>query len=289
MKVTIYFDIIFFVNFVMDCFVLLLVNCILRLHTKWWRIVLGGIVGAISILFFVLNPFMWNPVWGTMLYIGISMGACLVCFGYKRKQSVMIWLLSTTVMILIGSGMNYIRDLLGITTLDMAKWILCFGAAGIVIFCVGSYVSKGMSIHKQIYVVKLRHHGRISLEQLYLDTGNFLWDPLLQKPVVLLSEEVVRECFTVEENRLLKEYFEKGILNYIRLHSNEMQMKSCFHEISYESVGNPSGRLLCFLMDEMELMDCKRILYKQPVAIAPESLFRGKPYQGLLQPDCISL
>lgn len=289
MKVTIYFDIIFFVNFVMDGFVLLLVNSILRLHTKWWRIVLGGMVGAVSILFFVLNPLMWNPFWGTMLYIGISMGACIVCFGCKRKGSVMIWLLSTTVMILIGSGMNYIRYLLGITSFNLAKWILCFSAVSVMVSGVGKYVLTGLKTRKHIYVVKLRHNDKISLEHLYLDTGNFLWDPLFQKPVVLISEKVVRECFTVEENRLLREYFEKGILNYIRLHSNEMQMKSCFHEISYESVGNPSGRLLCFLMDEVELMDCKRILYKQPVAVAPESLFKGKPYQGLLQPDCISL
>lgn len=289
MQVVFYLDIIFLINFIVGCFVFVITNIILRQRVKWWRICMGAAIGSASLLFFVPGLQLLKPIEGTIIYIGISMGANVICFGYKKRGLLLKWLLSTTIMILIGNGMNYIRYILGLTILDFSKWMLCFFVVGIFVFIGCFQVKKCAQKNRQTYVVKIHHGEHVFLEYLYMDTGNFLWDPLFQKPVVVLSEEVVRTCFTVEENRLLKEYFDTGILNYTSLHSNEMQKKYCFHEISYESVGNPTGRMLCFLMDEVELLDCKITLYRQPVAIAPEMLFRGKMYQGLLQPDCISL
>lgn len=288
MQVKLYLDIIFLVNFIVTCFVLFSVSIILHIHTKWWKIILGGFAGSVALLFFVPFRFFLYPVTGTLIYIGISIGANGICFGF-RNGFLYKWLLSTTIMVLIGNCMNYIKYLFGISVLDFGKWILCFFVAETTVLIFLMKLIRIQKISKQLYHVKFTHNNRIFYETLYLDTGNFLWDPLFQKPVIVLSEKSVSACFTVEEYRLLKEYLDMGIFNYKSLHSSEMQKKYCFHEISYESVGRKNGRMLCFLMEEVEIVNENKKLYKQPVAIVSKSLFYGKKYQGLLQPDCISL
>lgn len=288
MQVKVYVDIIFLVNFIADCFVLFMVNIILHLHIKWWRIILGGLAGAITLLFFIPGRWFVRSALGTLIYIGISMEACIICFGYKRGLFYK-WLLSTTIMVLIGSSMNYIKYIFGFTVIDFGKWILCFFAAEIFIFIVVVKLIRLQKNSKEIYTVKFTHNNHVFFETLYLDTGNFLWDPLFQKPVIVLSDRSVNTCFTVEEYRLLKKYLDMEIFDYKGLHSSEMQKKYCFHEIHYESVGRKNGKMLCFLMDEVEIVNEKKKLYKQPVAIVSGKLFEGKQYQGLLQPDCISL
>lgn len=288
MQVKLYLDVIFLINFIADCFVLICVNVLLHLHTKFWRIVLGGFAGSVALLFFIIHRWFLYPVTSAFIYIGISLGANIICFGLK-KGFFSKWLLSTTIMVLIGSCMNYIKYMTGLSVLHFGKWLLCFFAAESTVFILLMKLIPMQKHSKQMYTVIFKLNNRRTSQVLYMDTGNFLWDPMFQKPVIILNEKCMDTCFTVDEYRLLKEYFDTGILNYKSLHSSEMQMKYCFHEISYESVGRKKGKLLCFLMDEVEIIEGHKKLYRQPVALVQESLFYGKLYQGLLQPDCISL
>lgn len=288
MQVKIYLDIIFLINFMVGCFVLFSVNIILHLHTKWWKIMMGGLAGSVTLLLFVPCRLLFYPVIGTLIYIGISIEANLICFGYKNGLFYK-WLLSTTIMVLIGSGMNYIKYILGFSVFDFSRWLLCFFTAEIMVFIIMMNIIKIQKSSKQIYTVKFTKNNYAFFEKMYLDTGNLLWDSLFQKPVIVLSESSIRACFTVEEYRLLKKYLDMGIFDYNGLLSSEMQKNYCFHEIHYESVGRKNGKMLCFLMDEVEIVGERKKLYKQPVAIVPKTLFAGKAYQGLLQPDCISL
>ena len=107
------------------------------------------------------------------------------------------------------------------------------------------------------------------------------------KPVILLSESLVKSCLTKEEIYIIEQYKKNGRLDYIDTLTGEMQKNDCFHEIIYESVGNSSGRLLCLLMEKIIIPDAGKVLVKQPVAIGPEGLFIGKSYQGLLHQECI--
>ena len=288
MQVKLYLDVLFLVNFVVGFFVLLMTSFLLNLHTKWWRIILGSVFGTVTLLFLLFMGVLFHPWKSLLIYIGISLEANIICFGLK-KGLLCKWLLSTTIMVLIGSCMNYIRYSFGLTVLVLFKWMLCFFVAEVVIIILFLSIKFYKAGSCRIYTVNFIHHGGKVCKKLYLDTGNMLRDPLFGKPVIVLSDEVVKSCFTLEENRLLGDYFNMGIFNYIGLHSNEMQKKYCFHEIPYQSVGNTNGKLLCFLMDEVEITELKITLYKQPVAIAPPGLFKGKTYQGLLHPNCISL
>ncbi|MGN0437108.1 MAG: sigma-E processing peptidase SpoIIGA [Lachnospiraceae bacterium] len=287
MQVVVYVDIIFLINFIVNCIVLFLVKILLHQYTSWWKILIAGLVSAITLLFFVPTRLLFYPGTGTLIYIGISIEANLLCFGYKNGL-LNKWLLSTTLMILIGSGMNYIKYILGFTEFGFSRWLICFFTTQIIVYVIIVKLINLQKNSKQIYTVRFTKNNISFIENMYMDTGNFLWDPLFQKAVIVLSEKSIKSCFTVEEYRLLRNYKEINFFDYKTLLSSEMQRKYCFHEIRYESVGKENGKLLCFLMDEVEIIDEEIKLYKQPVAIVPEELFKGKSYQGLLQQDCIS-
>lgn len=287
MQVTIYLDVIFIVNFLADFLVLLLTGVLEKRKLCWWRIVAGALFGAGMLLFFLLFPFLyrkWNEV---IVFIGISMGAVAIAYGGRIGSIIRTWFLSTTIMVLVGSVMNYIRYITGKDVLSLCGWLslLCFGAVSVVgLFW---YLTARLAKRKSLYLIELKQNNQSIIEQVYMDTGNFLWDYLYEKPVLLLSDSVLRRCLTREEFDIVRCYQTSGWLDYQLLLENEIQKKLCFHEIAYKSVGNPSGKLLCLLIEEINIHGTDRVLTKQPVAVAPETLFKGKTYQGLLHPKCI--
>lgn len=288
MQVKVYMDVLYLINFFVGYVVLRMTARLLNLCIGRWRILLSSAIASLTLLMFVPFGFFYHPLGSLLIYIGISLEADVICFG-RKKGILYKWLLSTTIMVLIGSCMNYIRYGLGLTVLGFYKWMLCFFVAEITIGILFLIFKMNHKKYNRLYSVKLTHGMQTVQAELLLDTGNRLWDPLFCKPVLVLSEEVVKSCLTVEENRLLKECSDIGIWNHKNSHSNELQKSCFFHEISYESVGNTNGKMICFLVDKVEIAQEKRILYKQPVAVVPKEIFQKREYQGLLQPDCISI
>lgn len=287
MQITVYLDIIFIINFIADFFVLFLTGKIMKQRIVWWRMIAGAAFGAIMILFFILLPIASGKVTGPAFCIGISMGAVAISYGRKNGGLIKKWFLSTTIMILIGSVMNYIKYLSGETALQICKWLLFFFVSCFGVYILLLYIQKMTGQTKNLYLIVVKHGDRMIVDQMYLDTGNFLWDPLFGKPVILLSENLVKNCLTEEENKIIEQYKKNGKLDYQQVLTNKVQKRDCFHEIAYESVGNPSGKLLCLLMDEIDVQGTGTVLIKQPVAVGPEKLFEGKMYQGLLHRECI--
>ncbi|MCM1497974.1 MAG: sigma-E processing peptidase SpoIIGA [Clostridium sp.] len=287
MQITVYLDIIFVINFIADFFVLFLTGKILRQKILWWRLIAGAAFGAGILLFFVLMPGLLNGPVGILGCIGVSMGAVAISYGRRQGGLIRKWFLSTTMMILIGSLMNYLRYLLGATVLQLAKWLLLFMFSSIIIFVLLHCLYRTASQTQNIYLILVKHGERMAVDQVYMDTGNFLWDPLFEKPVILLSERFIESLLTQEEMEIIQRYRESGKLDYAALPLGALQQKDCFHEITYESVGESSGKLLCLLLEEIDIQGGGNTLKRQPVAIAPARLFEGKIYQGLLHRECI--
>lgn len=287
MQITIYLDVIFFINFVADFFVLLLTGRILKRNIVPWRLFAGAAFGAGVLLFFILYPSILIGITGVAVYIGISIGAVVISYGGKIREIFQTWLLSTTMMILIGSIMNYLKYIFHTDSLELCKWILYFSGSGLCIFVIIYGLRSTVQKEEHMYLIKLRHGGFQTVVPVYLDTGNMLWDPLFGKPVIVLSEQVIKNCLTKEEEEILEQYRKNGRLDYSTMLTSKIQRRDCFHEIAYQSVGNPSGKMLCMLMEEIRVCECKRTLTKQPVAIGSGALFEGKLYQGLLHKECI--
>lgn len=287
MQIKVYLDVIFFINFIADLFVLFLTGVILRQKIIFWRLVTGALFGAGMLLPFILTPSLLEGNTGIVICIGISMGAVAISFGRKNGGLIKKWFLSTTITFLFGGMINYLRYITGTTSLKLCMWMLLFTGSSVACYFMVRFFIRIVQKENDIYLIKVKHENQAVVDLVYLDTGNMLWDPLFRKPVIILSEDFVMRCMTDREKEIIEDYRKNGRIHYENMIVCKSQRKTCFHEIAYQSLGNPSGKLLCFLVEEISINGSEKTLKKQPVAIAPSDLFEGKRYQGLLHRECI--
>lgn len=287
MQITIYLDVIFLVNFIANFMVLYITGVIIKKKIRILKVILGALLGAVLLLAFIMLP-SWFMGWkGLVISVGITMGTVAIPYGEKHLTFVRTWFLSTTIMVLIGGIMNYIRYLYHVSVLQLLQWLVIFSiSCACVLFFVNS-VRKTMKENDNIYIIQIEHGNRIILESVYLDTGNLLMDPVFRKPVLVLCENVVNQCLIEEEKLVLEHYKKCGRLDYSYILSCSTQEKVCFHEIPYQSVGRLRGQMLCILLDRVSVVGSNKVLLKQPVAIVSADLFKGKKYKGLLHKECI--
>ncbi len=287
LQITIYMDIIFLINFLANLFVLYLTGRILKKKIVVWKLIGGAMFGAIVLLALIFSPSLLIGWRGIVISVGISMGTVAIPYGERKLAFIRTWFLATTIMILTGGIMNYFRYISGDSITHILQWIFLFGISGVCICGFVLSIRQALNKADNIYLVQIKHGDFMTVETVYMDTGNMLKDPIFQKPVVVLNEDVVNKCLMEDARDIIETYKERECLDYKILLSNTIQQKNCFHEIAYQSVGNPSGKLLCMLMDEISILGKGKVLYKQPVAIVPNTLFKGKDYQGLLYKDCL--
>lgn len=287
MQVTIYLDIIFFINFLTDLFALYLTGKVMKQRIAVWRLVSGALFGAGALLPFLTVPSLLYGKTGVIICMGINMGAVSISLGRKNGGIIKKWFLSTTIMILLGGVMNCLRYKIGISTITFFVWFCMF--LGSAVICIVLIRFWKWRLHKQnaIYSVEIRNGRQLLTAKFFLDTGNMLLDSLYGKPVMILSEEAVKECLEEEERRFIEQYNISGQMDFEKMLVCNLLRKDSFHEIAYQSVGSPTGKLLCFLADEVQIEGSERILKRQPIAIASSVLFRGKEYEGLLHSECI--
>ena len=280
MQITVYLDLVFFINFVAN-FIVLVVTChLVKQDMKLIRMMLGAGLGAMVILPFVIRPRMLMGVKGMMLSMGTGLGTVLVALG--KRGLIKKWCLSTTIMVLMGGVINFVKYKMLSTYMDIYTLLGLLFLSGTAVFILTDWTFRRKRILNNVCNVVLCPDGKNISEKMYLDTGNLLWDPLFDKPAILLSEEVVKKMLSKEEMLFVQEYMINKNFNPFNQLMLKTQRSVCFHEIGYESVGKASGRLLCFLLDEVVLTDSGKRLIKQPVAVADALLFDKKEYKGLL-------
>lgn len=286
MEVIVYIDVIFTVNFMADLLILLMTGIFLRQKIKLWRVFLGALFGAGSLLPFLRVPHLLMGGTGIAVCVGISMGTIAISFGGRNGGFVKKWFLSTTVMFLLGGVMYYLKVNMGWTVLSLYKWgiLLVMGFAACLMG--GFLLERNRRQEQTIYPVKIIRSDKIVHAYMYLDTGNMLWDALYQKPVIILGEQTAKKCLSEKEQLVLEKIQEKQEFDYYSILNASMQRKNSFHRVRYKSMGMENGWLVCFLADEV-WVDEKYCLKGQPVAVAPVFLFQNRKYQGLLHKACI--
>lgn len=286
MQVTVYLDIIFIINFLVDFYVLLITGWLNHQRVKISRIVIGALFGSILFLPLIFCPKLLCGIPGIVILTGTSMGAVLISLG-KEGGFIRKWFLSTTIMFLFGGVFHYVKNSLGVPRVKLYTWLIIFPAAGLLGGLMVSLLIRARKDGNYIVDIRINHNGRVVDDSIFIDSGNRLWDVIYGKPVILLSEELSKKILSNDEWSLVEAYKKNGYIDYSDLFCTYIQKRICFHEIAYQSVGNSSGKLLCFIVESVEITNTGKVYKKQPAAIADSQLFAGKNYQGLLFADDI--
>lgn len=283
MQITVYLDLIFILNFLVDFYVLLITGHIVHQKISLLKIGLGALFGSLAFLPFIFCPKLLVGLSGLILSIVINIGAVGISLGISGGF-IKKWLLSTTITFLLGGLIQFYKNKSEVIHISFYKWTIIFFISMITGLILFRHLSSCSEKRKYIYVIKMHHAGKNYEENVFMDSGNQLWDCLYGKPVLILSDKVIERIVSAKEFEYIKKYSKVGFMDYGDPLLNE-QKNICFHEISYQSVGKSRGKLLCFIIDSVEVVGRDKVYLKQPIAVVDGNMFRGKMYNGLIFSD----
>jgi len=185
----IYIDSLFLLNFVMNLYVLLLVNAgVYRTATRL-RLVLGAAVGA----FMYLVPFLVEgSVWLRMV-ISVMAGTCLMIFtAFPIHNLKAFWQIVERLLcvsFLMGGGVLFLIRRVPFIRLHM-QGIFGIMGAGAGVFLLAAYLQeKRQQKNAECRVTLFGSDGKMKIAAL-VDSGNSLVEPISGKPVSVVDKNV---------------------------------------------------------------------------------------------------
>ena len=199
MEMKIYVDLVLFLNFGFDLLLLFGVGVILRRQTDVKRLLLGALVGSITVLsmFIEMSSFLLFIV-----KIIISIVMVLIAFGYHDFRYMLknLFYLYTSSILLGGflyflnlqcsyrhEGLAFYFDGLSVNV------IVLIVMSPIIIY---AYVKQGLELknhYSNYYQIDIYlKNGEVIPVTAFLDTGNHLEDPYQKRPIILLNSALIQ-------------------------------------------------------------------------------------------------
>lgn len=262
---TVYIDMVFLVNFMMDLLLLSLLAGILRREGRWRGLCAGALAGAVWACLAVVVVL---PGW--MEFFG-SMAAALgmTALAFRERNITAIFFMSFSLLglsfflsglvnlVYYHTGAGYYMQKGGVPSYLLFPVI---GIGSVAIQKGAKQFWRYQGVQRQLCQVTLSHQGKhIGLTGL-VDTGNQLYDPYQGRPVQIAWEESLKEFLPKDQK---------------------------FLYVPYHSVGKPDGLLKGFTADEIVVARSEQLFRQQKpfVALSPEPLNRQGRYQMILHPD----
>lgn len=187
---TIYLDLVFFINFFFDFILLTATKYILKQSVKIYRLILGSLVGSFSILLLFLNI---NSFELFLFKIIISIMMILISFG--KNDFFKNYLYFYIISIFLGGSMYFLnytfssknKGLIFFSNGLSINFIVMIILSPIIIYYYVKEYKRYKNTITNCYCVELCiNHKKYNLKG-YLDTGNTLSDPYKKRGVVLLN------------------------------------------------------------------------------------------------------
>lgn len=208
-KVTVYVDLVLILNIAMDFLLLLSVSITLKRNVKFYRIILGSLIGGITIIFLFLDL---NNLTLFLFKMIVSMLMVLTTFSFKNikyffNNLLYLYLLS----IILGGGIylldiqfNYKNDgLLFINNGFTVNFIVLLISSPFIIYMYIKSVRNIKRNHSNFYKVDIIYNKNKYRFNAVLDTGNRLYDPYKRRPIVIVNTNKIKLDY---ENSILVPY-----------------------------------------------------------------------------------
>lgn len=247
MHYELYVDSLFFINFVMNLYLLILVDRSTLRTASPGRLAAGAALGAAGYLF----PFLWTAPGVWKLAVGICVGTVgMLCVTFPVK-SLRMFLKLLERLILYSFGMGGVLLFL-IRSLRPAREILTgtmgiLGAGGLA-FLLFRRFQFGLKTKDLCTAVLRRGESRVRTVGL-VDSGNSLIEPVSGKPVCVAGKQLFERLWG--------------------------QDTGVYRVIPYHSIGRKRGLLRGYLLPELELeMEGMKLRFKDVyIAVSDEEIF----------------
>ena len=188
---TIYIDLLFLLNFIYDCLLLLTVSITLKRNISLKRIFLGGLIGSLStfIIFIPLNKYVL-----LLLKILVGLLMILITFKYKNLKYTFNNIIYLYMCSVILAGFLYFLKI----EFSNLSYLISLSISPIILYL---YIKEQKALKKIINYYKdieitLKNNVNIKLTG-FIDSGNKLKDPITNKYIILINKNKLKGIYNI--------------------------------------------------------------------------------------------
>lgn len=262
MKYTIYLDVLFLINFGMDFLIIWLTGRICGLKAKWWRYLVSPLAGSALLILLI-----WLPIPARWMYYIFSYGIigiimCFLAFHPRGiRQGIKCYACQLMITFLLGGIMNWlyfstpvgewcVRSLAGEGLQFRELLILVLLSGSIVAVLTAGFRQLRKEQRQEIYQISLYFEDQNIYGIGFVDTGNFLKEPMSHRPVAVADADWMQPVLSEEYRELVAVYLETGKINYDLIAEKELRKARW---IPFQAVGQQQGELLGLQCEKMIL------------------------------------
>lgn len=296
-KITIYIDIIFLENLIMNFTILYATSIILKIKPKAIRLILSSAIGSIyAIITYITEIEIYTSL---LLKTVLAIIMVYIAFNSQNikkmcKQIAIFYLTSFVfggvtlyLVYYIKPQEIFIKN--GLFVGDYILKVIILGAiVAFITIKISLKIIKTKINPKDMYCkIKIRLNKKIIETKAMIDTGNLAKEPITNTPVVIVESTLLEDILPTE----ILNNIEKILGGDLSQISEEMQEKyiSKFRCIPFSSLGKQNGMLLGIRVDEIQIEteDERKTSNNIIIGIYDKSLTKRGEYRALIGIDLI--
>lgn len=288
---TIYVDIVFAENVIMNCIILIATAVILKIKIKYIRIFIASVLGAIySVVAYIGILKLYSSL---ILKLVLSILIVYVAFNPQKLKKLwkdlIIFYLTSFVFGGVAFALIYVikpQDILMRNGLFLGtyplKTILLGAIISFLVILVAFKIVKGKFSKKDMFCeLEIRINNKCIKTRAMIDTGNCLKEPITNMPVIVIEHTLLYECIPREILNNLEKIIGgdfEGIPKKIKEH-----YISKLKLIPYSSLGKQNGLLLGIKPESVKIItEEKENIMKAVIGIYNKSLTKRGEYRALV-------
>ncbi len=187
----IYIELSLCINVVINFFILKCTS--LCIHSKANFKLLSAIIGAIIALFIPMFKVDWLS--NLVLQVFLSLAMCSLSFEIKPlKKFLITYALFFGFTFIFGGACYAVSNIFG--QLPLVMILLIVSIVYFMSVCVIKYQNKIKRVRQFSFKVKLSVNDKQIEEEGFLDSGNVLYDPITQKPIILITFDIFSKLYS---------------------------------------------------------------------------------------------
>jgi len=281
---TVYLDVLFLINFILNYLILLICAKVSSVHINRVRIALAAFTGAVYAagVFFLSLSFLHMAV--SRLIVAAIM--VLIAFSfYTLRRVLKLFFIFMGITLAFGGGIFAIYFVTnlgaqvqnGIFYINLPFNLLFFGTVvTYAIISIAFRKNPSLDLKSGVYTAEISIFGSTIRLQALLDTGNKLRDPLSNKPVVIAEYSAIREALPFEIRAILDNTNRLNYLSAIERIPRRFKIRL----VPFRTVRDETDMFLAFSADCVSIEKTK--MTNVLIAVNPEKISDDEEYSALV-------
>ena len=249
MRYVVYADVMLLYDFAINTAVLIIASklmciCINIKRLILWAFITGGLSTAVYIIF-------WDNIFLPLFYALIYLFMTIMYF----KTTSFCETLKKTLSVIISMPVVFgiINILKGGESSSLTQILLSLTLGILIILLIPRTISHKLSGKYQNII--LIHSGKKYKATGYLDTGNSLTDPFINKPVMIADNRIINKITGNTASDLLKAYRSTGYMDY---EAFKRLTDITLHPVPYSTINSSCEFMPVLIIDSMSIVEKRK-------------------------------